>query len=146
MAERAVLSSTFEMQPLPCVWPDTPAHCVYPLELLEDDGVLSGRGLRGNLGPGGRVREVREDDDDATRMGRFALEGTRTGGALVLKQVFPSGEVRGPFPSPSPSHSIKSVPRRGEPPDVEGEELKVLFAPPSDPPWQVVTCEFGRRA
>ena len=57
------------------------------------------------VGSGGRVREVREDDDDATRMGRFALEGTRTGGALVLKQVFPGGEVRGPIPSPNPSHS-----------------------------------------
>ena len=77
----------------------TPAQCVYPLELLEAGGVLSGRGLRGNFSPGERVRKVREDDDDATRMGRFTLEGTRTGGALVLKQVFPSGEVRGPFPS-----------------------------------------------
>ena len=107
MAERAVLSSTFEMQPLPCVWPDTPAHCVYPLELLEDDGVLSGRGLRGNFGPCKSVREEREDDDDVTRNSRFTLEGTRTGSALVLTQAFEGrgGKVRSHNHDPSASPS-----------------------------------------
>ena len=74
----------------------TPAQCVYPLTLLEEDGVLSGSGLRGNFGPSTSVCEAREDDDDATRNNRFTLKGTRTGGALVLTQAFAGhgGEVR----------------------------------------------------
>ena len=79
----------------------TLAQCVYPLELVEEDGVLSGSGLRGNFGPGERIRDVREDDDDATRNNRFTLNGTRTGGALVLTQAFAGhgGEVRSPCPA-----------------------------------------------
>ena len=80
----------------------TPAQYVYPLTLVEEDGVLSGSGLRGNFGPNRSVCEAREDDDDATRNNRFTLKGTRTGGALVLTQAFAGhgGEVRNPCPIP----------------------------------------------
>ena len=72
------------------------ANYIYPLELLEEDGVLSGHGLCGSFGRGETIRKVREDDDEATRNNRFTLEGTRTGSALVFKQVLGSGQVRNP--------------------------------------------------
>ena len=70
------------------------ANYIYPLELLEENGVLSGHGLCGNFGRGETIREVRDDDDETTRKHRFTLEGMRTGSALVFRQVLSSGRVR----------------------------------------------------